>query len=198
MSNRFQTANSHTGANGGRLSGSHTDQRRWVSASAGIGKASTRPSRSTRSRQTGAGMIFESKRTIIEAAEESTHPWKTSIKKIEGDAYEIKIAEGKIFKGLASSDQIIPVLNVATVADGDFVVLTHTEGSEGELGTVSSSVTSTFEGVNNDGDETSVIVAIISSGEDDDKLEVEQVARNNFKMVLACLDGKPSQHFLAL
>ena len=102
--NRFQTANNHTGANGGRVSNAPTDQRRWTASSSAIGAAKTRPSRSTRSRQTGAGMIFESVSKTTTSA--PLCPWQVGAKKEENGTYLLTINEGKIIDQLAGFDEL--------------------------------------------------------------------------------------------
>ena len=194
--NGFQTANAHTGANGGRLSSANTDQRRWVSASAGIGKASTRPSRSTRSRQTGAGMIFESRRSVAERAEGQKHPWKVTLKTDGGNKLAV-IDGGLIFDGLLSITKITPTLTEDTVVDGDLVCLEYTYA----VGEVSASIKSiivpstdpVFVPYTENAADPPVLltvrqpIASISENAETTNLEVEQISRNNFALTSACI-----------
>jgi len=58
MHNRFQTADNQTGANHGRVANAPTDQRRFAALATANGRAKTRPSRGTQSRDTSGGTVF--------------------------------------------------------------------------------------------------------------------------------------------
>ena len=60
--NRFQTADNQTGANHGRVANAPTDQRRFAALSTANGRAKTRPSRGTQSRDTAGGTVFHAPR----------------------------------------------------------------------------------------------------------------------------------------
>ena len=131
-------------------------------------------------------------------SEASTHPWKVTLK-TEDEATTATIEEGKVYEELLSDSEIAPSLTEGTVAGGDIIILQHTESVGGGAGTVSTSITSTYEGVSTDGKTISIIIAnIVSDGEEEEKLSVEQVARNNFSLTEFCKDGELVRYFLAL
>ena len=202
--NGFQTANAHTGANGGRLSSANTDQRRWVSASAGIGKASTRPSRSTRSRQTGAGMIFESRRTVAERAEEQKHPWKVTLKTDGGNKLAV-IEEGLIFDGLLSITKITPTLTEDIVIDGDLVCLEYTYATGAIRSIIVPSADPVFVPYTENEEDPPVLltvrqpVASIAENTETTNLEVEQIQLgNSLAITSACVREKILKFFTAI
>jgi len=196
--NRFQTANNHTGANGGRVSNAPTDQRRWTASSSAIGAAKTRPSRSTRSRQTGAGMIFESARaqatTVVEV-----HPWKVSIITDEEEK-KAKITKGRIIDGLRRYVEIEPTLTEEIIQNGDLVCLEFTYSDESIKSIIVPSAT--YEPFTDDGATFPTLLtsvqAIAKIVEEDDVLKVEQYCRNNFALTQACINGENLVQFSPL
>jgi hypothetical protein len=213
---RFQTANSHTGANGGRLSNSPQDQRRWTASAAAIGTAKTRPSRSTKSRQTGAGMLFEAKRGD-RSTDTPTHPWETTIKK-DGDELQAVVVEGRIMKGLLDPDLyelLAPVGEeplppvVIEIGDVVFIEITYPEGENDFIFDIGASDAATFtpfdlEDPAPDPPDVAAIVkarypiALVVAASDDEgaPAKITQLARNNVALTTVCVDGEAVKYLL--
>ena len=93
---------------------------RFAALATANGRAKTRPSRGTQSRDTAGGTVFHAPRVLRAAEEETTHPWKVTLKTDDGVELAI-IEEGLIFDGLLSVTKIIPSLTEDIVTDGDLV-----------------------------------------------------------------------------
>lgn len=212
--NRFQTANNHTGANGGRVSSAPRDQRRWTASAAAIGTAKTRPSRSTKSRQTGSGMLFEQGRAASSVVDVS-HPWLTTIKK-DGEELQAVVVEGVIQKGLLDPrlyalvgpiDEETPVPPVV-IAIGDvvFIEITYPDSGDPESDftfDIGASAVEAFAPYDSedpapDPPEVAAIIkarypiALVVAASDDEgaPAKITQLARNNVALSTICINGR--------
>jgi len=122
------------------------------------------------------------------------HPWKVTLK-TKDDVTTATIEEGKVFQEIYESAEITPSITNGPVVDGDFVILQHIDSVGGS--SVSALITSSYEGVSTSGDTTSIIIAKIVA-DIDDKLTVQQVARNNFVITDLCKDGDLVKYLLAI
>tara|TARA_B110000014_G_C20124850_1_gene598313 strand:+ start:2872 stop:3543 length:672 start_codon:yes stop_codon:yes gene_type:complete len=103
--NRFQTADNQTGANKGRVGNAGTDQRRFAALSSANGRAKTRPSRGTQSRDTAGGTVFHApKGRRQEEAIDLDHPWRLTVRK-DGEQWKYRVQKG-LLNGFTSADFI--------------------------------------------------------------------------------------------
>ena len=201
MHNRFQTADNQTGANHGRVANAPTDQRRFAALATANGRAKTRPSRGTQSRDTAGGTVFHAP-SSSRAQEAIAHPWKVTLKTDDEDKLAV-IEEGLIFDGLLSVTKITPTLTDDIVIDGDLVCLEYTYAT----GAIKSIIVPSADFVpytENEDDPPVLLtvrqpIASISENVETTNLEVEQIQLgNSFAVTSACVNGKILKYLTAL
>ena len=192
MHNRFQTADNQTGANHGRVANAPTDQRRFAALATANGRAKTRPSRGTQSRDTAGGTVFHAP-SSSRAEEAIAHPWKVTLK-TDGENKLAVIEEGLIFDGLLSVTKITPTLTDDIVIDGDLVCLEYTYAT-GAIKSIIVPSADFLPYTENEEDPPVLLtvrqpIASISENVDTTNLEVEQIARDHFAFGAICFSGK--------
>jgi len=201
MHNRFQTADNQTGANHGRVANAPTDQRRFAALATANGRAKTRPSRGTQSRDTAGGTVFHAP-SSSRAEEAIAHPWKVTLK-TDGENKLAVIEEGLVFDGLLSVTKITPTLTDDIVIDGDLVCLEYTYAT----GAIKSIIVPSADFVpytENEEDPPVLLtvrqpIASISENVETTNLEVEQIQLgNSFAVTSACVNGKILKHLTAI
>lgn len=122
----------------------------------------------------------------------SVHPWQVSV--FEGEA---TIVEGKVYDGLKSITEVGVTVSTHAVGDGDVVCLEYTY-SGGAIATVVVSA-GVYEPFTDDGADPPVLLttlqplAIIGA-----EGSVTQMARNNFQLTSACINGQILKQFTAI
>ena len=199
--NRFQTADNQTGANHGRVANAPTDQRRFAALATANGRAKTRPSRGTQSRDTSGGTVFHAP-SSSRAEEAIAHPWKVTLKTNNENKLAV-IEEGLIFDGLLSVTKITPTLTEDVVVGGDLVCLEYTYAT----GAIKSIIvpSADFEPYTEDEADPPVLltvrqpIASISENAETTNLEVEQIQLgNSFAATSACVNGKILKYLTAI
>ena len=120
----------------------------------------------------------------------STHPWKVSLSADEDDPSTNRayIREGLIYDSLLSITRIIPTLTADPVQNDSLVCLEYTYSDQ----TIKSVVVPVvdFEAyTRSEGEMITVTQPIAKIESVGGKLEVIQIARNNFAQIEACKDG---------
>ena len=120
----------------------------------------------------------------------STHPWKVSLSVDEDnpDTSRAYIREGLIYDSLLSIARILPTLTADPVQDKSLVCLEYTYSDQ----TIKSVVVQAadFEAyTRSEGEMITVTQPIAKIESVGGKLEVIQIARNNFAQIEACKDG---------
>ena len=201
MHNRFQTADNQTGANHGRVANAPTDQRRFAALATANGRAKTRPSRGTQSRDTAGGTVFHAP-SVRRAEEATAHPWKVTLK-TDGENKLAVIEEGLIFDGLLSVTKITPTLTEDIVIDGDLVCLEYTYATDSIKSVIVPSAD--FVPYTEDEADPPVLltvrqpIASISEDTETTNLEVEQIQLgNSLAATSACVNGKILKYLTAI
>jgi hypothetical protein len=118
----------------------------------------------------------------------SIHPWVVTV--ADGLA---TVGSGKVFDGLLSVTELLVTLSTQTVVAGDVVYLTYTYSTNAL--TVGVSSVADFEPFTPSTADpitaSHTPVAVIVEGVDDPAvITIDQIARNNFALVMALLNGK--------
>ena len=195
MHNRFQTADNQTGANHGRVASAPTDQRRFAALATANGRAKTRPSRGTQSRDTAGGTVFHAP-SSRRSDEATAHPWKVTLKTDGGNKLAV-IEEGLIFDGLLSITKIAPTLTEDIVTDGDLVCLEYTYATGAIKSIIVPSADPVFIPYTENEEDPPVLltvrqpIASIAENTETTNLEVEQIQLgNSLALTSACVNGK--------
>tara|TARA_R110002153_G_scaffold273999_1_gene446525 strand:- start:89 stop:850 length:762 start_codon:yes stop_codon:yes gene_type:complete len=133
----------------------------------------------------------ESDDIVEDDAATSPHPWLVSLSEDDGDT-SATILEGLIYDGLLSITKITPTLHIDAVVSDSLVCLEYNYST----GAIQSIIVQEFnyEPSTDDGLDPPTILTsvqpIAKIANVDGVLTVEQIARNNFALTSACINGK--------